>query len=237
MKISTLFIVIACVLVTGLSLGGIVYLVKNKTTEPDNGLTNETEEQNQDVPSKREENEENVESIEPQEETVDNVREEPEIFYYSDNETIVGNVNGAIRNGETLSLEKRKKFWCIGANNVTVAITANPNAPDFFFIVNDEFVSLKDITDFTECFNITTVTQNTPSEYRFTLSVNSSIESIGQTILKNNDVTIMEDKDFSEIAFFLLNIIIGEDTFSFPLKVDISREAHSLVLEPKEMFF
>lgn len=283
MKISTILIIVACVLVVGLAVGGIVYAVKHdkvpesvdkavdeaieKATELYNDITNkeekdeETETSSTETPSENatpgtNEGTENTtpgagqnsgnnvnqmpDTHQDTENNGNNESEKPEIAYASNVDTIVGNVRGAISNDTTLTLETRKAFWCIGADEATVTVTANPNAPDFVFIVDDEFVSMKDIADFTQCFGITKLQEGThlaEHEYRFSLFLHSSIETIGQTMFPNSTVTIMEDKDFLENAYFLLNVTIGEDAYSFPLKVDISRNVHAVVLEPKEIVF
>ena len=135
-----------------------------------------------------------------------------------------------IVNGTQISLNDVLTFD-IDGKEYNVKIVPNGKAPDYDFIVEEKFVSLKSVEDVTSCFDIE------KTEEGFTLNVSKTIEDFATILFPGKTVSITEDRDFSKNAYFVLNVTVDETEYSFPLVANVSRNVTSITLDVEEIVF
>lgn len=151
----------------------------------------------------------------------------------SETETISSSVslNGKkIATGTQLSLNDVLTFD-IDGKEYTVKIVPNEKAPDYDFIVDEKFVSLKSVEDVTSCFDIE------KTEKGFTLNASKTIEDFARILFPGKTVSISEDRDFSKNAYFVLNVIVDGTEYAFPIVANVSRNVTSITLDVEEIVF
>lgn len=142
-------------------------------------------------------------------------------------------VNGKdVAKGETLSLlDEATLYFDISEKEYTVKILANSEGPRFSYIIGgDKEVDHLSI-DYTSCFDIKRSSEG------FSLSAPLSFEEIFITLFDEKDVVYPDELDFSEYAYFIIEISFNDETYKFPLKANFGNIASSLVLDKEIVIF
>lgn len=138
------------------------------------------------------------------------------------------------KSGDTLALTTGKN--AIGINvdgEYTVDFSFYDKAKAFDIVVDGKYYSFPGEFDVAKAFPVT------KTEQGFTVTVPGTMENVVQSLfpkVPSEKIEVPSDVDFAK-SYFVLNVHVGEKTYSFPIACNLNGSGVKVFLDTREIIF